>query len=46
MCSARSGQRCINAPGRLLGDDRLHPERVELAGKTIRGELALPGPLR
>jgi hypothetical protein len=46
VCSAGSGQRCINSPGRPLGDDRLHPERVELAEKTIRGEVPLPGPLR
>ncbi|MET8524449.1 hypothetical protein [Micromonospora sp. NPDC005172] len=46
VCSARSGQRCINAPGHPLGDDRLHPERVELAEKAIRGELPLPELLR
>ncbi|MEV1017187.1 hypothetical protein AB0I89_21280 [Micromonospora sp. NPDC049801] len=46
VCSAASGQRCINSPGHPLGDDRLHPERIELAGKAMRGEVPLPGPLR
>ncbi|MCF0094454.1 hypothetical protein [Micromonospora sp. MH99] len=46
VCSALSGQRCINAPGHPLGDHKLHPERVELAEKAIRGEVPLPGPLR
>ncbi|MET8202184.1 zinc finger domain-containing protein [Micromonospora taraxaci] len=46
VCSALSGQRCINVPGHPLDDTRLHPERVELAGKAIRGEVPLPRPLR
>ncbi|WP_422737565.1 zinc finger domain-containing protein [Micromonospora sp. WMMD729] len=46
VCSAASGQRCINSPGHPLGDDRLHPERVELARRAIRGEVPIPGPLR
>ncbi|MGV9210452.1 zinc finger domain-containing protein [Micromonospora sp. RB23] len=46
VCSAGTGQRCINSPGHPLGDDRLHPERVELVEKTIRGEVPLPEPLR
>ncbi|MET7864449.1 zinc finger domain-containing protein [Micromonospora taraxaci] len=46
VCSALSGQRCISVPGHPLDDTRLHPERVELAGKAIRGEVPLPRPLR
>ncbi|MEU7840720.1 hypothetical protein AB0B39_07095 [Micromonospora sp. NPDC049114] len=46
VCAALSGQRCINVPGHPLDDSRLHPERVELAEKAMRGEVPLPRPLR
>ncbi|WP_203998058.1 zinc finger domain-containing protein [Micromonospora lutea] len=45
VCDAQPGQRCINVAGRPLGDQALHPERVELAQKTMRGEGPLPPPL-
>ncbi|MDG4809960.1 hypothetical protein O7634_24680 [Micromonospora sp. WMMD1120] len=45
VCSAQSGQRCVNAPGHPLQENRLHPERVELSARTIRGEVPLPEPL-
>ncbi|MFJ2086835.1 hypothetical protein ACI2KV_01010 [Micromonospora chokoriensis] len=46
VCSALSGQHCINVPGHPLDGGRLHPERVELAAKAMRGEGPLPEPLR
>ncbi|MEU8111445.1 hypothetical protein [Micromonospora sp. NPDC048947] len=46
ICSARSGQRCINVAGHVLGDSTLHSERVELAEKAISGEVPLPAPMR
>ncbi|MEV4117427.1 hypothetical protein [Micromonospora sp. NPDC049645] len=47
ICNARSGQRCINVPGHVLGGDgALHSERVELAEKAISGEVPLPAPMR
>ncbi|MEU7652670.1 hypothetical protein AB0C42_24740 [Micromonospora taraxaci] len=46
VCSALSGQRCINVPGHPLEDSRLHAERIDLAEKAMRGEVPLPRPLR
>ncbi|MBQ1012551.1 hypothetical protein KBX53_16620 [Micromonospora sp. M51] len=46
VCSARSGQRCINVPAHPLSEDALHPARVELAEKAISGEIPLPAPIR
>ncbi|MEU8421904.1 hypothetical protein AB0C15_13610 [Micromonospora sp. NPDC048835] len=45
VCSAQSGQRCVNAPGHPLQENNLHPERVELSEKAIRGEVPVPAPL-
>ncbi|MEV4489971.1 hypothetical protein AB0K04_07640 [Micromonospora coxensis] len=46
ICNALPGQRCINVPSHPLGGDLLHPERVELAAKALKGEVPLPAPLR
>ncbi|MBQ1045056.1 hypothetical protein KBX35_13900 [Micromonospora sp. C32] len=46
VCEAVAGQQCINVPGHPLSDDLLHPERVEMAEMALRGEAALPPPLR
>ncbi|MBM0275784.1 zinc finger domain-containing protein [Micromonospora tarensis] len=45
VCSAQSGQRCVNAPSHPLKENTLHPERIELSEKAIRGEVPLPEPL-
>ncbi|MEU9508231.1 hypothetical protein AB0D32_18370 [Micromonospora sp. NPDC048170] len=46
VCDSRAGQRCMKVPGHPLGDNTLHPQRIELAGKAMRGEVPLPAPLR
>ncbi|MEG3633302.1 zinc finger domain-containing protein [Micromonospora palythoicola] len=46
ICDALPGQLCINVAGHPLGDRECHPERVELAAKTLSGEAPLPPPLR
>ncbi|MEV2241690.1 hypothetical protein [Micromonospora sp. NPDC049891] len=45
VCEALPGQRCTNVAGHPLGDDTCHPERIELAAKTLSGETPLPPPL-
>ncbi|MEU8253328.1 hypothetical protein AB0C06_03540 [Micromonospora inaquosa] len=44
VCSAQTGQRCINTPGHPLNETRLHAERIELAEKAMSGEVPLPKP--
>ncbi|MGW3854986.1 zinc finger domain-containing protein [Micromonospora arida] len=46
ICSAQSGQQCINTPRHPLDESRLHPERTELAEKAMSGEVPLPKPFR
>ncbi|MEU4554636.1 hypothetical protein EV382_1524 [Micromonospora violae] len=45
VCSAQSGQTCVNAPGHPLNEGKLHPERIALSAQAIRGEVPLPEPL-
>ncbi|GGO11000.1 zinc finger domain-containing protein [Micromonospora parathelypteridis] len=46
VCSVSPGQRCISVPRHPLQDDILHPARLELAEKALKGEIPLPVPLR
>ncbi|MFI7212238.1 hypothetical protein ACIBP4_15500 [Micromonospora maritima] len=45
VCDSVPGERCINVPGHPLGNTTLHPQRVQLAERALRGEVPLPSSL-
>ncbi|WP_420914987.1 zinc finger domain-containing protein [Micromonospora chalcea] len=45
VCDSVPGERCINVPGHPLANTTLHPQRVQLAERALRGEVPLPSSL-